>query len=203
MEGSRMKEASKPGHLKEIEKKLHEKLSGCDLLAKPHIESRKKTLKTNFQIIHDMLTRPNCSDFGWDTERNTVTAEKPVWDAYIQVMADIQSHKEAAPFKLKSFPYYGELSMIFGKDRTTGQHTKTLADVEEQLYNEEGDYNLDDNASTENANNASDNNVDIRFVSKASKRIQSQIECSSTSKKQRKSKRSGTYRVNMLRHLQS
>ncbi|KAK2665838.1 hypothetical protein Ddye_004412 [Dipteronia dyeriana] len=29
----------KPGHLKELEKKLHAKLPGCDLLAKPHIES--------------------------------------------------------------------------------------------------------------------------------------------------------------------
>ncbi|TXG62851.1 hypothetical protein EZV62_009845 [Acer yangbiense] len=145
----------KPGHLKELEKKLHEKLSGCDLLAKPHIESRMKTLKTNFQIVHDMLTGPNCSGFGWDTERKTVTAEKPVWDAYIQ------SHKEAAPFKLKSFPYYDELSMIFGKDRATGQHAETPADVEEQLQNEGGDYNPDDYASTEDVNNASDNNVDI------------------------------------------
>ncbi|TXG51732.1 hypothetical protein EZV62_024256 [Acer yangbiense] len=175
----------KPGHLKELEKKLHEKLSGCDLLAKPHIESRMKTLKTNFQIVHDMLTGPNCSGFGWDTERKTVTAEKPVWDAYIN------SHKEAAPFKLKSFPYYDELSMIFGKAHATGQHAETPADVEEQLQNEGGDYNPDDYASTEDVNNASDNNVDIQFVSKASKRSQSQTESSSTSKKQRKGKSSG------------
>ncbi|KAK1566721.1 hypothetical protein Q3G72_003358 [Acer saccharum] len=157
-------ESFKPGHLKELEKKLHEKLSGCDLLAKPHIESRMKTLKKNFQIVHDMLTGLNCSGFGWDTERKTVTVEKPVWDVYSQ------SHKKATPFKLKSFPYYYELSMIFGKDRATGQHAETPADVEEQLQNEEGDYNPDDYASTEDVNNASDNNVDIQFVSKASKR---------------------------------
>ncbi|KAK0607310.1 hypothetical protein LWI29_012966 [Acer saccharum] len=68
----------KPGHLKELEKKLHEKLPRCDLLAKPHIESRMKTLKTHFHIVHDMLTGLNCSGFGWDTEKKTVTAEKPV-----------------------------------------------------------------------------------------------------------------------------
>ncbi|KAK2657379.1 hypothetical protein Ddye_010431 [Dipteronia dyeriana] len=39
--------------------------------------------------------------------------------------------------------------------------------------------------------NASDNNVDIQIVSKSSKRSQSQTECSSTSKKQRKNKSSG------------
>ena len=63
-------------------------------------------------------------------------------------MVDIHSHKETAPFKLKSFPYYDKLSMIFGKDRATGQHAKTPANVEERLQNEGGDYNLDDNAST-------------------------------------------------------
>ncbi|KAK0573571.1 hypothetical protein LWI29_010053 [Acer saccharum] len=143
-----------------------------------------KTLKTHFQIVHDMLIGPNYSGFGWDTEKKTVTVEKPVWDTYIQ------SHKEAAPFKLKLFLYCDELSMIFGKDRIIGQHAETPTNVVEQLQNEGGDYNLDDNASIENVGNASDNNVDIRFVSKSSKRSQSQTECSSTSKKQRKSKSS-------------
>lgn len=31
-----------------------------------------------------MLIRPNCSRFGWDLERQVVTAEKLVWDAYLQ-----------------------------------------------------------------------------------------------------------------------
>ncbi|KAK2662443.1 hypothetical protein Ddye_001017 [Dipteronia dyeriana] len=131
-----------------------------------------KTLKTHFQIVHDMLTGPNCSGFGWDIEKKTVTVEKPVWDAYIH------SHKEAAPFKLKSFPYYDDLSMIFGKDRATGQHAETPANVEKQLQNEGGDNNLDDNTSNDNVDNASDNNVDIQLVSKSSKRSQSQTECS-------------------------
>ena len=80
-------------------------------------------------------------------------------------MVDIHSHKEAAHFKLKSFPYYDELSMIFGKDCATGQHAETQTDVEEQLQNEGGDYNGDDNASSKNVNNASDSNVDIQLVS--------------------------------------
>ncbi|KAK3228463.1 hypothetical protein Dsin_000344 [Dipteronia sinensis] len=101
------------------------------------------------------------------------------------------SHKEAAPFKLKSFPYYDELSMIFGKDRATGQHAETPADVEKQLQNEGGDYNYDDNSSSENVYGASDNNVDIQLVSKSSKGSQSQTECSRTYKKQRKSISSG------------
>ncbi|KAF4362513.1 hypothetical protein F8388_011340 [Cannabis sativa] len=93
----------KPGHLRAIEMKLKERMPGCDIQAKPHIESRMKTLKTHFQIVHEMLTGPFCSGFGWDSIRKTVTAEKPVWEAYLQ------SHKEAAPFKIKSFPWYDDL----------------------------------------------------------------------------------------------
>ncbi|KAK2635094.1 hypothetical protein Ddye_029886 [Dipteronia dyeriana] len=155
----------KPGHLNKLEKKLHEKLHGCDLLAKSHIESGMKTLKTHFQIVHDMLTGPNCSGFGWDIEKKTVTVEHP--HSLIYFVVDIHSHKEVAPFKLKSSPYYDELSIIFG------------------------DNKLDDNASSKKVDNASDNNVDIQLVSKSSKRSQSQTECSGTSKKQRKDKSFG------------
>ncbi|KAF4382875.1 hypothetical protein G4B88_021658 [Cannabis sativa] len=70
--------------------KLKERMPGCDIQAKPYIESRMKTLKTDFQIVHEMLTGSFCSGFGWDSNRKTVTAEKSVWEAYLQ------SHKEAA-----------------------------------------------------------------------------------------------------------
>ena len=45
--------------------------------------SRLRTLKREFQVIHEMLTRPNTSGFGWDTMRKCVTAENDVWDAYV------------------------------------------------------------------------------------------------------------------------
>lgn len=84
----------KPGHLQALEKKLHNRLPGCDLLAKPHIESRMKTLKTHFQIVHEMLTGPNCSGFGWDPDRKTVTAEKPVWEAYLKVLIKLFTNEK-------------------------------------------------------------------------------------------------------------
>ena len=76
----------KPGHLQALEKKLHEKLPNCDKLAKPHIESRLRTLKTNFQTVHEMLTGLFCSGFGWNLDSKTVSAEKPVWDEYLKVI---------------------------------------------------------------------------------------------------------------------
>ncbi|KAF4359551.1 hypothetical protein F8388_003554 [Cannabis sativa] len=77
----------KLGHLRAIEMKLKERMPGCDIQAKPHIESRIKTLKIHFQIVHEMLTGSFCSAFGWDSNKKTVTAEKPVWEAYLQVDA--------------------------------------------------------------------------------------------------------------------
>ncbi|KAJ0077996.1 hypothetical protein Patl1_37216 [Pistacia atlantica] len=82
------------------------KLPGCDIKAKPHVESRIKTLKTHFQTVDEMLTGPNCNGFGWDVQRRMVTAKKPVWDAYLQ------SHKEAISFRHKTFPFYEELCLI-------------------------------------------------------------------------------------------
>ncbi|KAF4390930.1 hypothetical protein G4B88_030608 [Cannabis sativa] len=77
----------KPGYLKAFERALATKIPGCDLQARPHIDSRMKTLKTHFQIVHEMLTGPNCSGFGWDPEKQMVTAEKPVWEAYYRPRA--------------------------------------------------------------------------------------------------------------------
>ncbi|KAF4363986.1 hypothetical protein F8388_000569 [Cannabis sativa] len=51
----------KSGYLKALERALATKIPGCDLQARPHIESRMKTLKTHFQIVHEMLTGPNYS----------------------------------------------------------------------------------------------------------------------------------------------
>ena len=54
----------KPGYLKILEGKISTKLPNAGLRAKPHIESRMRTLKREFQIIHEILTRPNTSGFG-------------------------------------------------------------------------------------------------------------------------------------------
>ena len=65
----------KPGYLKILEWKISTKLPNAGLRAKPHIESRMRTLKREFQIIHEILTRPNTSGFGWDNVRKYVIVE--------------------------------------------------------------------------------------------------------------------------------
>ncbi|MFQ6634565.1 hypothetical protein Gotur_011928 [Gossypium turneri] len=73
------------------------------LKAKPNLESRIRTLKTDWAIVYDMFSGKNNSGFGWDEHRQLVVAE----DA---------SHKEADQFKHCSFPYYDQLTAIYTKD---------------------------------------------------------------------------------------
>ncbi|XP_019153483.1 PREDICTED: uncharacterized protein At2g29880-like isoform X2 [Ipomoea nil] len=120
----------KAGYLVELEKMLATKLPNSNIKAKPHIESRVKTLKKEWSIVPDLFTNNN-SGFGWDDERKMVTAEDDVWDAYLS------SHKEAAQYRRKNFPFYNEFIDIYGKDRATGKDSQTGADIVYEMGNAE------------------------------------------------------------------
>ncbi|KAL0411393.1 UNVERIFIED_CONTAM: hypothetical protein Slati_3729000 [Sesamum latifolium] len=53
----------KPGYLNYVEEKMQVSLPNSGLKAKPHIESRIKTLRRDFNIVYDMLNGPNTSGF--------------------------------------------------------------------------------------------------------------------------------------------
>jgi hypothetical protein len=84
-ENDKQKTRFQPGYLKILEMKLSRTLPNARIKAKPHIESRLKTLKKDFQVIHTMLCGPDASKFGWDNVRKCVVAEDAVWQAYVQV----------------------------------------------------------------------------------------------------------------------
>ena len=75
----------KSGFFIEVGKALAIALPDSGIKVDPHIKSRVKTLKTNFGIVWDMLYGPNTSGFGYDDTTKCVVAERPVWDAYIQL----------------------------------------------------------------------------------------------------------------------
>ncbi|KAF4373678.1 hypothetical protein G4B88_029628 [Cannabis sativa] len=128
-------------------------------------------------LLHEMLTGPFCSGFGWDNIRKTVTTEKLVWEAYLQ------SHKEAAPFKIKSFPWYDDLCAVFGKDRATGKHAETVTDVVEELEAEKENTTLGEDDFS-NANNVDE--VESMSVSDATRGAQSHTQSDGSLKKKRK-----------------
>ncbi|RWR94855.1 putative myb/SANT-like domain-containing protein [Cinnamomum micranthum f. kanehirae] len=122
----------KPGFLGVIEAVLKQKLPGSGIKAKPHIDSRIKTMKKDFRVVYDMLNGENCSGFGWDPQKNVVVAEDEVWNGYVK------THKGAGQWSSRSFPHYEMLCTIFGKDRATGKGAATTEDVlNEVTRNEE------------------------------------------------------------------
>ncbi|KAH1033665.1 hypothetical protein J1N35_045839 [Gossypium stocksii] len=121
----------KAGYLNELEKMLEKVLPNAMLKAKPNLESRIRTLKGDWSIVYDMLSGKNNSGFGWDEHRQIVVAEDAVWNSYIS------SHKEAAQFRHRSFPYYDQLTAIYAKDRATGKDAQTAADIIEEINAED------------------------------------------------------------------
>nr|XP_043624671.1 uncharacterized protein At2g29880-like [Erigeron canadensis] len=118
------------GYLTHLEAALKVSLPESGLLGKPHIESRIKTMKKDWQAVFDMLN--STSGFGYDKENNCVTTTSPgVWDAYLE------SHKSAAKWKNKKLPHYEDLCVVFGKDRAQGNRAKVATEMEEQVNIEE------------------------------------------------------------------
>ncbi|KAJ4829261.1 hypothetical protein Tsubulata_050549, partial [Turnera subulata] len=107
------------------------------------------TLKTHFSILYDMKAGRGTSGFGWDNDRKCITAENSVLEEYLK------SHSDAEPFRYKSFPFYEELSIIFGKDRATGKGSVDYVDIEEAL---------DKQAAPKNENVGDDDATSTSFV---------------------------------------
>ncbi|KAI8548481.1 hypothetical protein RHMOL_Rhmol07G0277000 [Rhododendron molle] len=130
--GDKRDNGFKAGSLTVIEGVLHEKLPGHGIKAKPHIESRIKTLKKDVCIVYDMIYGGSTSGFGWDPNTNMVVADKHIWDDYVK------SHKDAANWRNRSFPHFDMLLTVFGKDRATGKNAVTAEDVLEEESRNEG-----------------------------------------------------------------
>ncbi|KAK9062064.1 hypothetical protein SSX86_019249 [Deinandra increscens subsp. villosa] len=121
----------KPGFFNAVEKQLAISLPEAGIKAKPHIESRVRTMKSDWSAVHDMLSWNNTSGFGWDYQNEMLEAPQPVWQAYIQV------HKNAAKWRGKKFPHYWDLCIVFGKDRANGRDAQTAADILSDINREE------------------------------------------------------------------
>ncbi|XP_040952466.1 uncharacterized protein [Gossypium hirsutum] len=117
----------KAGSLNELEKMLEKALPNAMLKARPNIESRIRLLKREWSIVYDMLNGQNNNGFGWDEHRQLVVVEDVVWDSYLK------SHKDAAQFKHRVFPYYDQLTAIYARDRATRKDAQTAADVLEEI----------------------------------------------------------------------
>ncbi|KAL4023499.1 hypothetical protein IC575_017257 [Cucumis melo] len=112
----------RPGYLAQLVRMMAEKLPGCQVRATTVIDCRIKTLKRTFQAIAEMRG-PACSGFGWNDEEKCIVAEKELFDNWVR------SHPAVKGLLNKPFPYYDELTYVFGRDRATGRFAETFADV--------------------------------------------------------------------------
>ncbi|CAL5391579.1 unnamed protein product [Camellia sinensis] len=91
------------GFYNECEKKILSTFPGTDLRATPHIDSKIKLWRKQYNILQDML---KISGFGWDDEQKMVLVDSD-----------------------DPFPFYEDWLLLFGKDRATGELAKDLADA--------------------------------------------------------------------------
>ncbi|XP_050215276.1 uncharacterized protein LOC126666303 [Mercurialis annua] len=122
--------AFKNGAFQDLQKYMQSMLPGCAKRANPHIKSRHKYLKKQYHAICEMRG-DSCSGFGWDSERQCITADDGVFEEWIKV------HPNASGIKNKPFPCFDKLCRVFGKDRATGAAAESAADAVEELDKEE------------------------------------------------------------------
>lgn len=122
----------KSGYLQHLEHALKESLPNAGILGKPHIESRIKTMKKDWQVVYDMVNGTNTSGFGYDTVNKCGTVSEPaVWEAYIT------SHKGASKWRNRPFPHFEDLCIVFGKDRAQGDRVRDFIEMENDANMEE------------------------------------------------------------------
>ncbi|XP_019054140.1 PREDICTED: uncharacterized protein LOC104602427 [Nelumbo nucifera] len=120
----------KSGYLNQLERFMETNLPGCGLKANPHIESRVKHMKRQYAAICEMLS-PSCSGFGWDDVKKCITCKDEVFNGWVK------SHPHAKGLRNKPFPFFDGLSIIFGRDRATGESVEAPADAAENVEREE------------------------------------------------------------------
>lgn len=71
----------RPGYLVQLEKMLEKELSESNVKAEPHIESRIRLLKRQYNAIVEMIANRTC--FRWNDLKKCVTASKDVYDEWV------------------------------------------------------------------------------------------------------------------------
>lgn len=76
------------------------------------LKNRHKVLRNLYSAVKKILDQKG---FSWDDDRQMVTADNKVWDAYLKVYPDVRS------FRIKTIPYYNDLCVIYKKAISSGK----------------------------------------------------------------------------------
>ncbi|CAL5325160.1 unnamed protein product [Camellia sinensis] len=109
------------GFYSELEKLIILAFPGTDLRASPHIESKIKFWRRQYNLLTDML---RLSGFGWDdSEKMILVDSDEVWQNYVKREPDAKGMRNVP------FIYYEDWVILFGKDRATGVLAEGPADM--------------------------------------------------------------------------
>ena len=75
----------KSGYLTQLEKSMAEKIPNCAIKGNPHINSRMRTLKSQYREVAEMLSSA-ASGFGWDDDKKCITCDLDVWVGWVKVL---------------------------------------------------------------------------------------------------------------------
>ncbi|OCB92264.1 hypothetical protein A7U60_g316 [Sanghuangporus baumii] len=84
-----------------------ELISGGAVKTVAQCKARWQRLKTEFRIVKHLRYQPG---FGWDEATQMVTASSAAWDAYVA------THRDAQPWRKKSFPCYSRVAYLIEDD---------------------------------------------------------------------------------------
>ncbi|CAL5344241.1 unnamed protein product [Camellia sinensis] len=162
------------GFYNECEKKILSAFLGTDLRATPHIDSKIKLCRKQYNTLQDML---KISGFGWDDEQKMVLVDSDdVWLNYVRRVPDAKGMRN------RPFPFYEDWLILFGKDRATCELAKDPADAVAAMEKE------DANATTEEGEQSpveqfSMNMGDMDYSMSTSSNISNRADSTKTRKK--------------------
>ncbi|CAL5345332.1 unnamed protein product [Camellia sinensis] len=117
------------GFYSELEKLIILAFPGTDLRASPHIESKIKFWRRQYNLLTDML---RLSGFGWDdSEKMILVDSDEVWQNYVKREPDAKGMRNVP------FIYYEDWVILFGKDRATGVLAEGPANMVDALEKED------------------------------------------------------------------
>ncbi|KAL2901426.1 UDP-3-O-acyl-N-acetylglucosamine deacetylase [Bienertia sinuspersici] len=128
----------KSGFKNNLEEIMNEIFPCCGLKAVPHIESKIKWFKDKCHVINDML---HTSGFSWDNEKNMI------------------QHKNAQELWNVTFPFYDQLTIIYGVDRAIGVQLETFVEAVDSQKKEIVDL---DNVESDNDDDEAEDNESKR-----------------------------------------
>ncbi|KAK6117374.1 hypothetical protein DH2020_048892 [Rehmannia glutinosa] len=111
----------KIGYLQALEQEMQKIIPGTNLKGISHINSKIHVWKKDYGSLVTMLSR---SGIGWNVTTNMIEAPDDAWvDANARLMRN------------KSWPFYNDWVMIFGKDRATEEHAEDFTDALNHVLN--------------------------------------------------------------------